>query len=407
MLGELEQLPKPNIKGKRVLMVIENSPYLVDVRVKQEALTLTSAGYSVFVICPVEKGGPVRMIVDGVHVYCYPEPPSGSSFLGYMVEYGFSLLSIFYLSLIIGFSYGFDYLHTANPPDIIVLIGAFYKLLGKRFVFDQHDLAPEIYKVRFQGNGNRVVYKALLLFEKMSCKLADHIITTNESSKQIDIKRNNVPEEHITVVRNGPDAKMLQHIEPDTLLRKEGIFSIVYVGKISDQDGLDYLIRALCHLKVDLKRKDFHCYVLGNGSALKDIQSMAVDTGLEDYITFTGWVVRDVVHRYISSADICVTPDPSNEYNDRCTMVKMMEYMAFGKPIVAFDLPEHRVSAGEAALYAHPNDELDFAMKIAELMDDPERRKRMGEIGRLRVVEELAWPHQEAHLLKAYEALNS
>lgn len=396
-----------NMKSKRVLMIIENSPYPRDIRVRSEALTLITAGYMVSVICPAVKQQPSREIVEGVYVFRYPAPPPGDGLWGYLVEYGYSLVSIFFLSLIVSLGRGFDYLHTANPPDIIVVIGALYKLFGKRFIFDQHDLSPEMYWMRFHENGNSTVHKTLLLFEKLSCRLADHVIVANQSSKLIVMERNKIPGEQITIVRNGPSLEVMEHKEPDMDLRQRDRFTIVYVGGISVQDGLDYLVRALCHLSVDLGRKNFHCYVLGSGSALKSIQKMAADFGLEDTITFTGWVSRDEVKRYISSADICVDPDPSNIYNDHCTMIKIMEYMTLSKPVVAFDLPEHRVTAGEAAVYARPNDELDFARHIAALMDDPERRERMGQIGRARVENELAWSHQAEHLLDAYKAMDN
>ncbi len=400
-----KQHSEPGTKGKRVLMMVENSPYPQDIRVRCEALALIESGYAVSVICPAVNRQPLRETIEEVHVYRFSAPPPGDGLWGYLFEYSYSLLSIFFLSVIVALSRGFDYLHTANPPDIIVLIGAFYKLFGKRFVFDQHDLSPEMYWMRFQGKGNTYVHKALLLFEKLSCKLADHVITANQSSKRLVMDRNKIPDERITVVRNGPRIEMMKSIETDISLRQRESFTIVYVGGISVQDGLDYLIRALHHLINDLGRQNFHCYVLGDGSALKTIQKMAAMEYLNAYITFTGWVLRDAVKRYIDSADICVDPDPSNDYNDRCTMIKLMEYMARSKPIVAFDLPEHRVTAGEAAVYARPNDELDFARKIVELMDDPARRAKMGQIGRERVENELAWTYQTEHLLDAYQSI--
>jgi glycosyltransferase involved in cell wall biosynthesis len=398
---------KRNNSGKRVLMIIENAGYPQDIRVQSEALTLISAGYTVSVICPAEKRQPSREVIEGVNIYRYPEPPTGNGLLAYLVEYGFSLLSIFYLSLVVLFTRGFDTLHTANPPDIIVLIGALYKLFGKRFVFDQHDLSPEIYSVHCQGKGNSIVHKLLLFFEKFSCQLADHVFVANQSSKQIVKERDKIPEERITVVRNGPSIKMMQSVKPDMDLRQRGRFTIVYVGKISIQDGLDYLIRALRHLAVDLRRKNFHCYVIGDGPALKSVQAMATNIGLDENIIFTGWVTRDTVKRYIASSDICVDPEPSNEYNDRCTTIKMMEYMSLGKPIVAFDLPEHRFTAGEASVYACPNNELEFAKYIACLVDDPDLCEKMGRIGRERLEKELAWPYQAEHLLDAYKSMNA
>jgi glycosyltransferase involved in cell wall biosynthesis len=301
---------------------------------------------------------------------------------------------------------GFDIIHVHNPPDTFVFIAAFYKLLGKRFVYDHHDLAPELYYARFGGTGNPLIYNVLILLEKLSCQLADRVIATNQSYKTVEVRRGHVPEERITVVRNGPDLNLVRPMEPYPNLRQRGRTIINYVGRTASQDGVDYLLRALRHLICALDRTDFFCVIVGSGDALPDLQSLAEQLGLADHVLFTGWLEHAEAIRYISTADICVAPEPSNPYSDRSTTIKMMEYMALNKPIVAFDLPEHRVTAQEAAVYARPSDELDFARQIALLMDNPEQRKRMGYIGRERVETELAWPHQEKHLLEAYEALN-
>jgi glycosyltransferase involved in cell wall biosynthesis len=287
------------------------------------------------------------------------------------------------------------------------LIAAFYKLLGKRFVYDHHDLAPEAYYFRFGGNGNRLVYHALVFFERLSCRLADHVIATNQSYRAIEMERGRVPEQRSTVVRNGPDLNLLQAVEPNPDLRRAGKTTIGYVGRMGFQDGVDYLLRALHHLVYDLGRTDFFCFVAGTGVAVPSLKALTGRLSLSDYVLFTGWVEHKDVARYLSAADIGVAPEPSNAYNDRSTMIKMTEYMALGKPIVAFDLPEHRVTAQDAALYACPNDELDFARQIVALMDDPERRKKMGQRGRERIETKLAWPHQAKHLLEVYKALNA
>lgn len=391
----------------RVLMLLENGPYSQDARVPGEATALASAGYKVSVICPVGRQEPWRELLDGVCVYRFPAPPAANGFLGYLLEYSYSMVATFFLSLLVLLREGFDVVHAANPPDTFVFIAVFYKLLGKRFVYDHHDLVPELYYARFGGSGNRLVYHALVLLEKLSCRFADHVIATNQSCKTIEMQRGHVPEERITVVRNGPDLKRMQTLEPDPDMRQEGKTIISYVGRMGFQDGLDYLLRALQHLVYDLCRTDFFCVLVGAGDAWPRIRSLAEQLGLADNVLFTGWVEYTDVARYLSAADICVAPEPSNSYNDRSTAVKLMEYMALEKPIVAFDLPEHRVTAQDAAVYARPNDELDFAQQIASLMDDPERRKKMGELGRDRVVRELAWRHQEKHLLEAYEALSA
>jgi len=393
--------------GGRVLMLLENCPYPQDPRVRHEARTLAAAGYQISVICPLDPGQPWREILDDVRVYRFPAPPAANGFLGYLWEYGYSMLATFVLSLLVFLRGGFDVVHAHCPPDTFVFIAAFYKLLGKRFVYDHHDLAPEMYYARFGGSGNPLVYHALVLFEKLSCRFADHVIATNQSYKTVEMQRGRVPEDRITIVRNGPDLNRLRPTEPDPDLRRMGKTIIVYVGVMGFQDGVDYLLRALQHLVYNLGRTAFFCVLVGAGDALPSLKSLTEQFGLTDYVLFTDWVEHTEVARHLSAADIGVAPEPSNSYNDRSTTIKMMEYMALGKPIVAFDLPEHRVTAQDAAVYARPNDELDFARQIAALIDDPERRQKLGEIGKKRVETELAWSYQEKHLLEAYEALNA
>jgi len=393
--------------GGRVLMLLEKGGYPRDYRVRLEARPLAAAGYQVSVICPLDPGQPWREVLDGVRIYRFPAPPAANSFLGYLWEYGYSMVATFVISLFILLREGFDVVHTHNPPDTFVFIAAFYKLLGKRFVYDHHELTPELYYARFGASGSRLVYQMLVLLEKISCRLADRVIAPNQSYKAVEMQRGHVPEERITIVRNAPTLDRLRPVAPAPGLRQKGKTIISYVGVMGFQDGVDYLLRALRHLAYDLGRTDFLCVLVGAGDALPSLKSLTERLGLANHTLFTGWVHHTEVDRYLNAADICVAPEPSNSYNDRSTMIKMMEYMALGKPIVAFDLPEHRVTAQDAVLYARPNDELDFAQQIAALMDAPERRKRMGEKGRERVEKELAWPHQEKFLLEAYESLVS
>lgn len=391
--------------GKRVLMLIENTTYPLDLRVRHEATTLANAGYQVSVICQRGANQPWSENINGVFVYRYPAPLQGQGFLSYMFEYVYSFVATFFLSLFVWVDRGFDIIHTANPPDTAVFMALFYRLFGKRFIFDHHDLAPDMYLVRSSHEGNRFAYGMLRWMERTSFRFAHHVIATNESYKNVAIERGHVPRERITVVRNGPALDRLMLSDPDLDLKKRGAVILGYVGAMGPQDGLDYLLRALHQLKTVLGRNDFFCVIIGRGSVLDDLRAQAEQLGLAQYVWFTGYIPDADVIRYLSTIDIALDPDPSNSFNDRCTMIKMMEYMALKKPIVAFDLPEHRVTAGESALYAQPNDELDFAKQIMTLMDNPERRKKMGESGRCRVENELAWPHQEKHLLNAYAAI--
>jgi glycosyltransferase involved in cell wall biosynthesis len=389
----------------RVLMLLENLPFPQDVRVRREAAALTAAGYKVSLICPADWRQPSRETLNGVRVYRYPPPQPGHGLLGYVWEYGYSMAATFLLSFVVFFREGFDVIHAHNPPDLFVWIAGFYKLFGKRFVFDHHDLAPEMYQALFPGGGSRLVHSVLLFLEKVSCRLADHVIATNESYKRVEMERNRVPETRITIVRNGVELQHLLPIEPDPALRQMGKTIIGYVGVTGFHDGMDHLLRALHHLRHDLGRADFYCILIGGGEAWADSKALARELGLEEYVRFTGMMAIDDLLPYLSAADICVDPDPSNAYNDRSTMFKMMEYMALGKPIVAFDLPEHRVSAQHAAVYVTPNDELAFARALAELMDDPIRRATLGAYGRFRTKTQLAWEFSIPNLLGAYRTV--
>ncbi len=386
-------------------MLLENNPYPQDSRVRREAQALTQAGHRVSVIAQRGRNQPWQEVVDGVRVYRFPAPPDGNGFLGYLLEYGQALLSMLVLSLWALVREGFDVIHAHNPPDVMVLIAALYKPLGKRFVFDHHDLSPEMYYARFQGEGNRLVYQALAFFEKLSCRLADRIIATNQSYKAMEMARSGVPEERITIVRNGPDLERLQPVPPDPELRAKAPIILGYVGDMGFHDGLDYLLRALHRLRYDLGRTDFYAVLIGKGDAWEGLQGLRSELELEEHVWFTGRISDEDLVRYLSTADICLDPDPKNPFTDRSTMIKMTEYMALSKPIVAFDLTEHRFTAQEAALYAQPNDELDFARKIAQLMDDPEARARMGAFGRRRIETELAWRYSVPKLLQAYDTL--
>ncbi len=389
----------------RVLMLLENAPYERDGRVPHEARALAQAGYHVSVISQSFRRHKWHRELDGVQVYEYPRPPSGDGTLGFVLEYFYSMLAALVLTFIVWWREGFDVIHAHNPPDTFVLIALFFKLWGKRFVFDHHDLAPEMYEALSSGRGNRLVYRVLLGLERLTCRVADHIIATNQSYKRLEIERDRVPPERITVVRNGPNLDRLEPVPPDPALRQKAGMLIGYVGVLGKQDGLDYLIRAMAHLVYDLKRTDVFCIVIGRGAALAELKNMTRRLGLEGHIWFTGFVTDDDLVRYLSTVDICVDPDPANAFTDRSTMMKMYEYMALEKPIVAFDLTEHRETARDAAVYVPPNNELEFARAIAALMDNPARRAAMGAFGRHRVDTELDWRYSIPHLIQAYDKL--
>jgi glycosyltransferase involved in cell wall biosynthesis len=251
------------------------------------------------------------------------------------------------------------------------------------------------------------VYALLVLFEKLSCRLADHVIATNGSYAEVERTRGGVPAERISIVRNGPDLERLRPVAPDPELAARAPIIIGFAGVIGFQDGVDYLIRALGHLLHDLGRSDFFCVVVGKGDARASVMELAHRLQLDQHVWFPGFVSDEEYLRYLSTADICVVPDPSNPFTDRSSMIKVSEYMALGKPVVAFDLPEHRFTAQDAALYARPNEELELARTISVLMDDPDLRHRLGERGRQRAEHHLAWSHSVPRLLAAYQAVIS
>jgi glycosyltransferase involved in cell wall biosynthesis len=388
----------------RILMLLENRPYPQDLRVRREANALRAAGYQVTVICPADEGQPLRETVDGVHAYRYPAPPDANGLFAYLWEYGYSMFFSFLLSVRVFFAEGFDVVHAHNPPDTFVFIAVFYKLFGKRFIYDHHDLSPEMYQARFAGGGNLFVYRALMWLEKLSCYFADHVIVTNESYKRIARERCRVPESHVTIVRNGIELNHLGGaIEPDRGLREKGKTIIGYVGVMGFQDGVDYLLRALRHLVYDLGRTDFYCILIGGGDAWESLKAQARQLGLDDYVQFTGFIFGERLRSYLAAADICVDSAPSSPYGDYSTVFKIMEYMSLAKPIVAFDLPEHRFTAEQAAVYVTPNDELAFARALGALMDDPQRRVSLGMIGSHRIKTQLAWDFSVPHLLQVYK----
>ncbi len=386
-------------------MLLENNPYPGDLRVRREANSLVNAGFQVTVISPGKRSLPRCENVDGVHVYRFLAPASGDSLMGYLWEYGWSIFSSFYLTIWVFFRRGFDVIHAHNPPDLFVLIALCFRVFGKKFVFDHHDLSPEMYNSRFRNGGKPIVYKALVFFEKLSCRFADQIIATNESYKKIEIERSNIPAEKVTIVRNGPDLNRVKLVAPDPELRAKAKTIVGFCGLMGQQDGVDYFLRALDCLVDQLERTEVFAVIIGKGDAVPSLKKLTTKLGLDDHVWFTGRIPDEDMLRYLSTADICVDPDPYDPFNDRSTMIKMMDYMALAKPIVAFDLTEHRASAEDAALYAKHNDEQDFAHHIANLIDNPELREKMGAYGRQRMEEQLAWHHQEENLLQVYANL--
>jgi glycosyltransferase involved in cell wall biosynthesis len=387
------------------LMLVQNNPYPQDTRVRAEAEALLGAGYAVSVISPAAPGQRWREEVNGAWVYRFPAPPEARGFWGYVWEYFYCTLFMFVLSLLALTRKPFDVIHAANPSDTLVFIAAFYKLFGTRFIFDHHDLSPELYDANCGGQGNRLVYHVLLWLEWLSCRLADHVIATNRSYRKIEMERGGVPERSITVVRNGPDLTRLDVAGLDPAPRPDGRSVIAYVGAMGPHDGLDCLLRALQHLVYDLGRTDFVCILIGRGEAVERLKALQLELGLADYVRFTGWVPEAEKLRLLRGADLCVDPDPWNPFNDRSTMIKVAEYMALGKPLVGFNLRENRFTAQQGGWFVTPNDEREFARALAQLLEDRARREALGAFGRRRVETELAWSYSVPHLLAAYRTV--
>lgn len=390
----------------RVLMLVENCSYPRDVRVRREAETLADAGCEVFVICPALKDQAHREVLNRVRVYRYAPIPEVRGQAGYVAEYGYSLLVTLVLALWIAVRWGIDVIHAANPPDLFVLIAAFFKPIGVKFIYDQHDLAPYMYRARYSTGGRRVVERALRFFERWSYMLADHVVVTNESYRENAMKRGNVLPERVSIVRNGPDARQLELCSVRPKIRANPDETIVaYLGLMGTQDGVIYLIRAMDHLVHVLGKKNCICKLIGDGEERIRLEAAVAEHGLEKNIEFMGFVPDPDYIPHLLSADICADPDPLTEYNDQSTMIKIMDYMSCGKPIVAFDLRESRRSAGDAALYVEPNDEREFARALAYLVDHPDEREAMGKCGRDRVERELSWSRSAGNLLRAYATL--
>lgn len=393
----------------KVLMLVENLPVPFDRRVWQEANALKKAGFKVSVICPKGNGYEKSFeVIDDIYIYRHPLPIEAKRFFGYLLEYATSLMWGFILSVRVLSERGFDVIHACNPPDLLFLIALPYKFfLRKMFVFDHHDINPELYLAKGEKKG--FFYKLLLLFEKLTFKTADVSIATNQSYKEIALTRGKKEKNNVFVVRSAPNIKHIERFisdEPhDIAIKKTRKYMIAYVGVMSKQDGIDYLLRAIDYIIHKERRNDISFVLIGKGPEWESLVRYAQELKLQDYVTFTGRLPDREMIAYLSACDICVNPDVVTEFNDKSTMNKILEYMAVGKPIVQFDMREGKYSAQDASLYAKPNDEIDFAKKILLLLEDEGLRKKMGEIGKARIKNDLSWDNSEKELIKAYNYL--
>lgn len=393
---------------RRVLIVVENLPVPLDRRVWLEATALSDAGYQVSVICPMGRGWTKpREIIDGIYIYRHPEPPEAhSGAAAYAKEYLLSMWHWFGLARIVWRERGFDVIQGCNPPDLIFVLALWYRLWGVTYLFDHHDVCPELFEAKFGKRG--LLYNIMLVWERMTFATARVSIATNESFRRIAIARGKMAPEDVFVVRSAPRIDTFIP-GPGNLDYRRGAATVLgYVGVIGQQEGMDLLVIAVDHLvrvmgPSDSRMADLHVVIVGFGPYLPELEADVRARGLETYFTFTGPLYAEGLLAALNAIDIGVSPDPKNAMNDISTMNKVMEYMTLEKPLVQFDLTEGRASAGDAALYARANDPLDFAAKIAELIADPEKGRTMGHAGRVRVLERLSWGHSAPNLLAAYE----
>jgi len=387
-----------------VLIIVQNLPVPFDRRVWLECRALTAAGYSVSVICPKGPGDPAEQIVEGVVLYKYRPYAAGPSKATYVGEYLYAFLTTAWLTARAWRRCHFDVLQACNPPDIFWPIALALRLLGVRFVFDHHDLCPELYESRFEG-GSWVLHRALLALEWCTHRSAHHVIVTNDSYRQIALTRGGKRGRDVTVVRTGPDPDRLRPGSPDLQLRRGRPNLVAYLGVMGPQDGVDLAVRAADHIVHERGRRDISFTLIGSGDSFDQLVALRDELALEDYVEFTGTVSDETMFRILSTADVGLCPDPKNSLNDVSTMNKTMEYMAFAVPVVAFDLHETRVSAGDAAVYATPNEVAELARLVVELIDDEPRRRSMGALGRARVVDSLSWEHQRVDYVGVYDEL--
>ncbi|MCY0960967.1 glycosyltransferase family 4 protein [Streptomyces sp. H27-H5] len=387
---------------RRALVLVENLSVPFDRRVWQECTTLRDAGWTVHVICPqgTSRDTESEVEIDGVRIHRYPLRAATGGPAGYLQEYGSALWHTVRLARKVG---PVDVVHACNPPDLLFLPALWLKRRGARFVFDQHDLVPELYLSRFD-RGQDLLYRAVLALERRTYRAADIVLATNESYRDVAMRRGGRRAEDVFVVRSAPDTDRFRPVPPEPELKRGKPHLLCYLGVMGPQDGVDYALRALAKLRDELGRTDWHAVFVGAGDSFDAMVELSRRLGLSEQVQFTGRIPDADLVRYLSTADVCLSPDPLNPLNDVSTMNKVLEYMVMGRPIVSFDLREARVSAGEAAVYAPANDEAEFARLIALLLDDPEKRAHMGKIGQERINGPLSWRNSQASLLAAYAA---
>lgn len=389
------------MKNRKILIIVENLSVPFDTRVWQEATTLTENGYTVSVICPKGKGyTEEEEVLEGVHIFRHDLPEEGHGAIGYLREYTVALKEEIRLAKKVYKKIGFDVIHGCNPPDDIYLVSKFFKRQGVQYVFDHHDICPELFEAKFGHTGGPLYFSQKWL-ERQSYKHCTFAFVTNESYKKIAVERDKMDPEKVIILRSGPRLERMRIMPPVESIKRGYPYMVGYLGVIGQQEGVEYLLEAARYIKE--RQNNVFWGIVGGGTHLETLKRQAHEMGLDDCVEFTGRVPDEKMLTYLNTADICVNSDRYNSMNDKSTMNKILEYMALGKPIVQFDLAEGRYSAGKASLYAQNNDAVDMAKKITELLQNPVKRKEMGDYGRKRIVNELSWEHTSSALLQGYE----
>ena len=390
----------------RILIIVQNLPVPFDRRVWLECQALTSAGYRVAVVCPKGKGDPGYEVIDGVEIHRYRPYAPGGSKLSFVAEYAYSFLATAWHTLKARRNGRFAVIQACNPPDIFWPIALAFRLERTKFVFDHHDLCPELFLSRFE-NPPALPFKGLLWLERRTFRTARHVISTNESYRQIAIERGGKSPGDVTVVRTGPNPDRLKRGPADEELKRGRKHLVAYIGVMGPQDGVDIAVRAAGIIVREFGRDDIAFTLIGSGDSYDELVALRDELNLQGHVEFTGRAPDELVTKIMSTASAGLSPDPKNPLNDVSTMNKTMEYMAFELPVVAFDLRETRVSAQDAAVYATPNDVHEYAKALVALLDDEAARAQLGKLGRARVEDDLAWSHQERAYLGVYQRLTA
>ena len=392
---------------RRVLIIVQNLPVPFDRRVWLECQALTASGDEVAVVCPKGKGDPAYQVLHGVELFKYRPYAPGGSKVSFVAEYAYSFLTTAWQVFKARRKGRFAVLQACNPPDIFWPIAIALRAADRtKFVFDHHDLCPELFQSRFP-DGPSLPYRGLRWLEKRTHRTADHVIATNESYREIAIWRGGKKPSDVTVVRTGPEPDKLKRGPLDPVQKRDRKYLAAYIGVMGPQDGVDIVVRAADIVVHELGRDDIAFTLIGKGDCFDELVALRDELGLAGHVEFTGRASDELVGRILSTADVGLSPDPKNPLNDLSTMNKTMEYMAFELPVVAFDLQETRVSAQDAAVYVTPNDVREYAEAIVELMDDEARRADMGKLGRTRVEHDLAWSHSAQAYIGVYNRLTA